>query len=246
MFGLSQPSENSDVSREECAWPRRPVVNHQGAEPVKVLKPNTAIMGLFAGAAFGILFGIFMGLTTTPFSNGLNTGLFAGVFFGVAIAVFIRVLNSKHLTVPDEILREEVVAHGPANHFKGAEGRGGWLYITKSNLIFRPHKVNLQKDSLKIPLQDIVRYGERSTLGIIPNGLFVELPSGVNERFVLSQRNEWIDSIHKLIGKGKGTPQFTAPNQIDRLAQIEKLHELNKKGALSDEEFQSEKKKLMG
>lgn len=169
---------------------------------VKLLKTNTVVMGLFSGSAFGLFMGFFLGLSTTSFSSGFNFGLGLGIFFGLAIAIFSHFVGLKNKVIPEDIANEGVVAHGPANHFKGPEGRGGWLYLTRQNMIFKPHNMNIQNEALRISLNDIRKYGERSTLGIVPNGIFIELPSGRTEKFVIGQRGEWIELLYKLIGKG--------------------------------------------
>lgn len=161
----------------------------------KLLKTNTVLVGVYSGSIVGVLMGIFFGISTTPFSVGFSSGIGFGLLFGIAFAVFSIFANRKYSSIPLEISKGGVVVHGPASRFKGGAPQGGWLYLTQEKLIFKTHNMNFHKDEFEISLKDIRKFGEHKILSIFTNGIFVELPSGRREKFVVAQPDEWIEVL---------------------------------------------------
>ncbi|GIJ28136.1 hypothetical protein Vqi01_32980 [Micromonospora qiuiae] len=85
-----------------------------------------------------------------------------------------------------------------ANLWRGVESVGGRLTLTDQHLSFRAHAVNVQSAPLDIPLQDIVATRKYRNLGLVPNGLAVTTMSGVEYRFVVGKRDQFIDKIAEL------------------------------------------------
>lgn len=160
-------------------------------------------MAALGGAVFGALFGGAFGLAQgwLPPRDGsallalVAVALVAGTAFGVAIGLFAgskAVARQTSIDLPPG----EIVEHsGPANHFRNFESRGGRLYLTNRNLIFKPHKFNLQGASISIPRSEIAGVSKCSTLGVIPNGLLVSQRGGDAQRFVVSDRSAWLRAI---------------------------------------------------
>jgi len=94
---------------------------------------------------------------------------------------------------------EEVIKKGPANHFKGMESVGGRLYLTNQRVYFKSHPINVQTHELTIELKDIKTIGKRNTLGIVPNGVFIETQQGNTEKLVVNGRKKWLFEITKLL-----------------------------------------------
>ena len=90
---------------------------------------------------------------------------------------------------------DAVVYSGLANHFLNLEGRGGRLALTRTELVFMPHVVNLQRGELRIPRSEIASVAAVPTWGIVPNGLAVTLKSGKVERFVVNDRSDWVAKL---------------------------------------------------
>jgi hypothetical protein len=180
----------------------------------RLARPNTALM---SGAAFGMLFAGALGLAIgwLPPHNVADivitvvTALLAGAAFGFR---FSRRLSSQIATLQAEIEPPagEVVEHSaPANHFQNFEGRGGSLFLTRRNLIFKPHRRNIQSNIVTIPRQEIVGVAATRTLGVVPNGLKVALRDGTVHRFVVSDRERWVRALTgsaDLTGTGPPTP----------------------------------------
>jgi GRAM domain len=153
-----------------------------------------------AGVAFAVLFapmlwGITMWLTpSSPMGYPMVAvvALLSGTLFAVLIGLF---ANSKMVAEQTSIelpVGESLMQQGLATHFRGIEGRGGRLYLTDRNLIFQPHKFNIQSGRVVIPRADIAKVSTAMTLGVIPNGIRVTRRDGTTERFVVSDRKEWV------------------------------------------------------
>lgn len=90
---------------------------------------------------------------------------------------------------------ETLIRKGAANHFAGIEAVGGKLHLTSKRLIFESHPLNMQNHILIIELGDILLLGKRNTLGIVPNGMFIECRNGYTEKFVVNGRKKWMEEI---------------------------------------------------
>jgi hypothetical protein len=161
---------------------------------------KTAALG---GASFGLLFaGGFSYLERWLQPHGGATllalvvvALVSGMAFGVLIAAFAgsaAVARQTSIALP----AGETVEHsGPANRVCRFEACGGELYLTNRNLIFRPHRFNLQNGGVSIPRSEIEGVSKRLSLGVIPNGLLVRQRNGGVERFAVRGRREWLGAI---------------------------------------------------
>jgi len=90
---------------------------------------------------------------------------------------------------------EKILADRVANLFRGIEGVGGRLKVTNKRLIFEPHAVNIQKQVLEVPMNQIKEVNTRNTMGFIPNGIMIKLASGQEYKFVVWKREELIRLI---------------------------------------------------
>lgn len=92
---------------------------------------------------------------------------------------------------------EYILADRAANLFRGIEAVGGRLKITSHRLIFEPNAMNIQKQTLEMPLNQISEINPMNTLGIIPNGILIKLKSNVEYKFVVGGRKELIDLLNQ-------------------------------------------------
>ena len=110
---------------------------------------------------------------------------------------FIQNLFSK--SIKFDLNKDEVVIHqGDANLFRKNEVTGGLLYLTNERLIFVPHIFNIDRSRQDIEIEEILRLKEVRTL-IIDNGLVIESKQQVDYRFVLNEREKWVEELEKLI-----------------------------------------------
>ena len=153
---------------------------------------------VFAGVPFGLFMGLFFTLQLQS-SFGFVLGLGAGLLFGLLLAAFAAWQASRFTREVPDLEGEQLLKQGPANHFRGWEGVGGWLYLTDKRLLFRSHRFNVQNHELSMPLAEIVEVQTCPTAWIVPNGLRVVTPSGA-ERFVVEGRRSWLEEIKQTKG----------------------------------------------
>lgn len=92
------------------------------------------------------------------------------------------------------------VLKGSANLQRGLETVGGQLTLTKDQLVFEPHELNVQRVPEQIDLSSILQVTECWTkflniIPIAPNSLMVVSKGGKEYRFVLHNRKEWAAAI---------------------------------------------------
>jgi hypothetical protein len=144
------------------------------------------IATLVAGVPYGAAMGLFFAARTGR--NTLWLGVSSGLAFGLLLAAFVEwQRRARRQPPPGVTIRHD----GPANHMRGAEAVGGWLYLLQDRLLFHPHRFNIQKEDLSIPLAEVVSVKPRRTMGLIPNGIEVATRSGV-DRFVVQGRGRWV------------------------------------------------------
>lgn len=153
---------------------------------------------VLSGIAFGFFFSIFPSIIF-GFKYGLILCPFTTFGFGFLIFLF---LSSKTISDQTQILNEkgEPIIHSDvANHFMGAEGVGGRLFLLQGKLHFKSHKINFQTHELIIEIENIKKVDVFNSLGIIPNGLLVQLKDNSEEKFIVNNRSKWKIEIEKLM-----------------------------------------------
>lgn len=164
-------------------------------------------VSIYAGLAFGFIMGLFFMIVTFSLLQGLKAFIFSAFFFGLILYCFIYYQSrifKKHRK--DHIGEKTIVYEGGANHFRGGESVGGWLYLTENELIFKSHNINIQNHQQAISLSRITDIKTTMTLGIVPNGLIVSV-NDENERFVVFNRKEWIQKINEARGTLDNRPK---------------------------------------
>jgi hypothetical protein len=84
-----------------------------------------------------------------------------------------------------------------ANMQRGLEAQGGILTITSRRLRFQPHQFNVSKAKFEVDRADIDSVEAFNTLGLIPNGLRIQLSSGIAHRFIVTNRAQLLDVLSK-------------------------------------------------
>lgn len=101
---------------------------------------------------------------------------------------------------------ERRLREGAANLQRGAESVGGVLLLTDRRLVFEPHGLNLHTRPEEIPLDGVrgVRACWTRLLGVLPvapNAIEVRTWDGARHRFVVFDRNAWIEAIRAHAGE---------------------------------------------
>lgn len=124
-------------------------------------------------------------------------GALGGLLFGWSMGLFAKskllTQGTKIDTEPDETVLFET----GANHFKGAEGVGGKLYLTNKRLVFKSHQFNFQNHEWSINLSDIDKVDRYKTLGLVNKGLSVTPAGNKIEKFVVQQPDKWVSQLRE-------------------------------------------------
>lgn len=151
---------------------------------------------LLTGVSCGLIMGFFV-VIISDLKMGLIVALFFALFISFLFMIFILIQSkvSKENNIQN-VGDKMILKDGPANHFKGVESVGGWLCLTKDELIFNSHNFNVQNHKTVILLSQITDIKASLTLGIVPNGLTITAKDRV-EKFVVNNRKEWIKKINE-------------------------------------------------
>ncbi len=126
----------------------------------------------------------------------LVKGVLFGVFFSLVFYFFIKKMTKGILLKLDLPLEEDEVleAYGVANLFLNRQAVGGKLGITQDYLLFHSHKFNFTKKTVRIAFADIQSIKPCRTMGLIDNGLKVNLADQTC-RFVVNDRVKWMELL---------------------------------------------------
>ncbi len=96
---------------------------------------------------------------------------------------------------------EEVLAEKNANLMERLKAIGGQLILTGRRVIFEPASIDPDTGTIIIPMEEIREAKRVNTLGLIPNGLELELNSGRKYRFAVEKRKEVFELLQEQEGK---------------------------------------------
>lgn len=148
---------------------------------------------LATGLPFGVVMGLVFTLQRGP-TAGLLLGVVSGLLFGALLAGFTEA-QRKRMQLGGDFEGEKILLQGPANHWRGAEARGGWLVLTPKRLVFRSHGKNIQNQGAEVLVADITACEPANTLLLVPNGLRVRHGAGAVDKFVVTARAEWLAAL---------------------------------------------------
>jgi hypothetical protein len=127
----------------------------------------------------------------------VNILIFQGIFFGVFMGLGFPYVTEKFGTrftskigkniKPELTQDEDIEIEGPANLFRGMEGVGGKIFLTNKKVIFKSHKINIQKGQTDIPYEDIHEIIRKKTAKIIDNRIRIKTNDGNEFDFVVNE-----------------------------------------------------------
>ena len=159
---------------------------------MKDILKSSFLLGILLGTGIGV----YNGIIRNSLIDGIMLGSFIGILSGLASSVFLFFVNRNTKEGIKRITgNENIILDGLANHFKGREGVGGHLYLTKREIIFKSHNSNIQVHQTVIPLNQIIKVKTALTRVLVPNGLHIITQNGV-EKFVVNNRKHWVRKIN--------------------------------------------------
>jgi len=143
--------------------------------------------------------------------RNVNEYIIQGVVFGFIMGfVFTSAVVSEKLGQKFTLLfgikpklddDENIEIEGPANLFLGIEGVGGKIFLTNKKLIFRSHKLNIQKGQTDIEYQKIKDIQKRKTAKLIDNGIKIITKNGTEFDFVVNKSERWLEKLNEKLKK---------------------------------------------
>ncbi len=133
--------------------------------------------------------------------QSFNSYLFQGVFFGIFTKILFPYVAEKlgKNIKPELQENEKVEIESSANLFRGKEGVGGKIFLTNKKVIFKSHKINIQKGQIEIEYKDIIEVIERKTARLINNGIQIKTKDGKEYNFVVNEREKYIEKLNEKI-----------------------------------------------
>ncbi|MGD9633913.1 MAG: hypothetical protein AB7G28_03980 [Pirellulales bacterium] len=160
---------------------------------------NWRRLAVISGLLYGLPMSVWFSIQSGRYAVGLPAGIVAGVFFGILfswlMSTFARRQAARFKVERPDFGSETIVYEGPANNFKGAEGVGGYLWLTGDRIHFASHKFNLQNHEWTARFPEIAAVEAVRTVGVFNNGLLVHLTTGEKERFVVNDNSGWAAAI---------------------------------------------------
>ena len=137
---------------------------------------------------------------------------------------------------------------GAANYYKNTfVNVGGKVLLTKKSIQFSTHTFMQSKDTLVIPLKDIIKAEyDRSNLGI--SDQISVYTSEKRHKFVVYGGKEWVALIEDAKKETPHTKASSAPEQTvnaDYTEELIKLKKLLDAGVITEEEFAVKKRQLL-
>ena len=135
---------------------------------------------LFQGVLFGTLFGFGFPYLTEKLGKGFTSSI------------------GKNIR-PELTNDEEIEIEGPVNLFRGLEGVGGKMFLTNKKIIFKSHKINVQKGQTDIEYLNIKELTKQKTAKLIDNGIKIKTNDGKEYDFVVNGRAMWMEKLNEKI-----------------------------------------------
>lgn len=151
---------------------------------------------LLLAVCYGVPMGIIFGLWQKSVLVGIISGAMCGILYGVIMFLFVKSQEKKFDKMREQIASErKIICDGGAT----LHGNGGWLFLTEYGLEFYPHKVNLSRQEMRIPISNLesVRINGR-------NQILLATKDYVNAiAVVVTHNKEWQKQITDAIANSK-------------------------------------------
>ena len=177
-----------------------------GTKMIKISWKHRILFAIGSATLYTFLlwtFDYFSNETLYSLKSLIFQGVFFGIFFGIGFPYLSEKLAgklSKKVTIKPELeLDEQIEVEGPANLFRGIESVGGKIFLTNKKLIFKSHKINIQKGQTNIKYPEINKIIKRKTAKLINNGIRIITFDEKEFDFVVNERDLWFKKINERI-----------------------------------------------
>jgi hypothetical protein len=142
----------------------------------------------------GLAYGFFISLFYGDMTMGIIAGVLCGTLFTLCRAIFSKLIEKKSAHLRAEISKvRKIICEGPANHKKGANSIGGWLFLSEDAIEFYPHKMNIGGQNIPILIDDILNIETKS------KQLKIHTKANETFTFVVNKANLWKQSITEIL-----------------------------------------------
>ncbi len=151
------------------------------------------------------LFDLFFDEKTLTVNGLIFQGVFFGIFVGIGFPYVSEKFGKRFASTLGKNIKpklqenERIEIEGPANLFRGIEAVGGKLFLTNRKLIFKSHKLNIQKGQTDINYENIDEIIARKTAKLIDNGIRIKTKDAKEFDFVVYDREKWIEKLTEKI-----------------------------------------------
>lgn len=165
---------------------------------------------LLAFLAFGLVMGIYTAFVSRSLATGIVLGIISGAVFALLMLLLtvvfkrFRAFGLKDIKgwAPDEV----EIRSGLANMMRHGLGEGGMLFLTNKRLRFCSHRAGVEVADHSFPLATIASVAPCRTLGLVPNGLLVQMSDGRSAQFVVDDRTAWHKAVTDQIASAQRPP----------------------------------------
>lgn len=159
----------------------------------------TVAMGF--GIPMCILMTLFMGFTgefslKILVANLIGYLIVGGPLFATTLVLFARYSFKKiTISIPEN---ETLIKEYGANLFRGKEGVGGKIALTDKSIIFKSHKVNIQRGETVVFMEDITGFEVRNRIFNLLNNEITLSTTDKDYRFIIQEREEFVEELKRL------------------------------------------------
>lgn len=159
----------------------------------------TVAMGF--GIPMCILMTLFMGFTgefslKILVANLIGYLIVGGPLFATTLVLFARYSFKKiTISIPEN---ETLIKEYGANLFRGKEGVGGKIALTDKSILFKSHKVNIQRGETVVFMEDITGFEVKNRIFNLLNNEITLSTTDKDYRFIIQEREEFVEELKRL------------------------------------------------
>jgi hypothetical protein len=159
----------------------------------------TVAMGF--GIPMCILMTLFMGFTgefslKILVANLIGYLIVGGPLFATTLVLFARYSFKKiTISIPEN---ETLIKEYGANLFRGKEGVGGKIALTDKSILFKSHKVNIQRGETVVFMEDITGFEINNRIFNLLNNEITLSTTDKDYRFIIQEREEFVKELKRL------------------------------------------------